>query len=159
MAQSNLSSQSSSPDSAPRPVILIVESDPDTQELYRVLFPADMYTVEVCDDGAEALGRAICRPPDLILTETRVRRIDGFNLSCLLRSDPTTRQVPIVMVTSTTNNAERTRGLRAGADAIISKPFDPDDLVSAVRRILLAGAGEGSDEPQERAAADAPGRS
>jgi CheY-like chemotaxis protein len=142
----------------------VVESDPDTQDLYRMLFSAEQYRVEVCDDGAEALGRAICQPPDLILTETRIRRIDGFNLSCLLRADPATRRVPIVIVTSTTNNAERTRALRAGADAVISKPFDVDDLGASVQRILAAGPRDGSvpalkpvtdvaalDEPLDRA--------
>jgi len=161
VAQSSLLRQSSR-EPAPRPVILVVEGDPDTQELYRVLFPPDLYAVEVCDDGAEALGRAICRPPDLILTETRIRRIDGFNLSCLLRADPMTRRVPIVMVTSAMNKAERTRGLRAGADTIITKPFDPEDLVATVGRILAAGPGDESSDSQERvndvAALPVPGR-
>jgi CheY-like chemotaxis protein len=142
------------PDPAPRPVILVVEADPDTQALYAMLFPEDRYTLEVCDDGAEALGRAICRPPDLIVTEARIRRIDGFALSQLLRSDPATRRVPIVMVTSTTNHAERTRALRAGADVVIPKPFDADDLIASVGRILSAGHSDGAAPPPEPAVAD-----
>jgi len=154
VAQSSLLSQTF-PESALRPVILIVEADPDTQALYGVLFPAEQYSLEVCDDGAEALGRAICRPPNLILTEARIRRIDGFALSQLLRSDPATRHVPIVMVMSTTNSAERTRALRA-ADAVISKPFDVDELTESVRRILDAGRSDGAASPQSASAGAAP---
>ena len=140
MAQSGLLRQAL-PEATPRPVILVVETDPDTQALYRNLFPAEGYTVEVYDDGAEALGRAICRPPDLIVTEARVRRIDGFALSQLLRSDPATSRVPIVMVTSATSHAERTRAMRAGVDTVISKPFDLDDLGVSLRSVLTAGHG------------------
>jgi CheY-like chemotaxis protein len=149
VAQSTVLRQTS-PELAPRPVILVVEADPDTQALYGMLFPAERYALEICDDGAEALGRAICQPPDLILTEARIRRIDGFALSQLLRADPATRHVPIVMVTSATSNAERTRALRA-ADVVISKPFDLDELTASVQRILAAGRRDGAARLQEPA--------
>ena len=65
---------------APRPSLLIVDSDADTRQLYREIFTAEGYVVDDCDDGAEALGRAICRPPDVIVMDTHVRRIHGFAL-------------------------------------------------------------------------------
>jgi CheY-like chemotaxis protein len=124
------------PQLAPRPAILIVDADPDTRELYRAIFPAHEYNVEECDDGAEALGRAIARRPDLIITETYLTRIDGFALCRLLRADPITRTIPIVVVTSAASTGDAARAIQAGASQVLVKPCDPEIVVNAARRAL-----------------------
>ena len=130
-----------------RPTILIVDGDPDTRALYRVIFPERDYVIEECDDGAEALGKAICRPPDLVITETQISRISGFDLCRLLRADVATRSVPIVVVTSAATAADKVRVTTAGANAVLTKPCSHDDVVAAVRQLLLdrsSGAGDDS---------------
>jgi CheY-like chemotaxis protein/uncharacterized C2H2 Zn-finger protein len=137
----------------PRPAILVVEADPDTRALYHEIFPAEKYSIEECDDGAEALGRAICRPPDVIITETRIQRIDGFMLSKLLRADVATRHIPIVVVTGA-HATDRLRAMRAGATTVIAKPFDLDEIVATVREIL--GRTDAAANPPADTVADAP---
>jgi CheY-like chemotaxis protein len=97
------------------------------------------YSIEECDDGAEALGRAICRPPSLIVMETRIRRIDGVTLAKLLRADAATRLIPIVVVTAA-NTADRVRAMRAGASAVVGKPFQLDEIITTVRNLLDGSA-------------------
>jgi CheY-like chemotaxis protein len=141
------------PELAPRPTILVVDADADTRALYRAIFPAHEYDVEESDDGAEALGRAIARRPDLVITETSLSRIDGFALCSLLRADPNTRTVPIVVVTSAATSVDAARAMQAGASRVLVKPCDPEAVVEAARRALgaadaaTAAAGADAIEP------------
>jgi len=130
------------PELAPRPSILIVDADADTRALYRAIFPPHLYDVEESDDGAIALGRAIARRPDLVITETHLSRIDGFSLCRMLRADPLTRSVPIVVVTSAASHGDGARAMQAGASQVLVKPCDPADVASAARH-ALARSGSG----------------
>ena len=125
---------------APRPAILIVDADPDTRALYRAIFPEDHYDVAECDDGAEALGRALARRPDLIITETYLTRIDGYALCRLLRADPITRTVPILVVTSAAGSGDAARAAQAGASQVLVKPCNPETVADAVSRALAAAS-------------------
>jgi DNA-binding response OmpR family regulator len=130
-----------SPAASPRPFILVVDGDADSRELYRELFTAEGYVVETCDDGAEALGVAICRTPDLIVMETHIRRIDGFALCQLLRKDVATRLVPIVVVTATTTGGESARAKAAGADLVFAKPLKLEEVIEKVQQLLERSSG------------------
>jgi CheY-like chemotaxis protein len=124
------------PELAPRPTILIVDADPDTRALYRAIFPTHAYDVDECDDGAVALGRAIAQPPDLVITETHLTRINGFSLCRLLRADPLTRSIPIVVVTSAAAPGDAARAVQAGAGQVLVKPCDPAVVASAAKHAL-----------------------
>ena len=121
---------------APRPTILIVDADADTRALYRAIFAAHLYDVDECDDGAVALGHAIARRPDLIITETHLSRIDGFALCRLLRADPLTRSIPIIVVTSAASPADGARAVQAGANLVLVKPCDPAAVANVVCHAL-----------------------
>ena|SRR5438067_6076880 len=118
----------------PLPLILIVDADPDTRLLYRTVLADVAAMVVEAADGAEAFGKAICQRPDVILTETRLGRIDGYTLCSYLRSDRTTRSSAIVVVTSAAHPAEIARATRAGADEVIVKPCLPEAVVEAAYR-------------------------
>ena len=146
---------------APRPAILIVDADPDTRALYRAIFPEDQYDVAECDDGAEALGRALARRPDLIITETYLTRIDGYALCRLLRADPLTRTVPILVVTSAASNGDAARAAQAGASQVLVKPCNPETVADAVNRALAAAphdAGRAAHPHPEAPASEPPKR-
>ena len=121
---------------APRPTILIVDGDPDTRALYRAMFPPQDYAIEDCEDGAEALGKTICSPPDLVIMETHIRRINGFDLCRLLRADIATRSVRIVVVTAAATAADKLRAITAGADAVLTKPCSYEEVVAVAREQL-----------------------
>jgi CheY-like chemotaxis protein len=126
--------QQSQPLATPPRLILIAAGDADTRALYRAVLD-NRYAVVECDDGAEALGKAICDRPDLIIAESRLSRIDGMNLCRLLRTDPATRSAPIILISNTENPAESVRAKNAGADRTLAKPFTPDTLATAVREV------------------------
>jgi CheY-like chemotaxis protein len=122
---------STQPVTAMLPSVLIVENDPDTRALYQAVFHPFAHVVEASEDGAEALGKAICRRPSVVVTDTRLPRIDGFALCRLLRTDPATRDSAIIIVTSVKMPTEEIRAITAGADRVLVKPCPPEDLVAA----------------------------
>jgi two-component system chemotaxis response regulator CheY len=89
-------------------------------------------TIVEAEDGAEALGIAMCQPPDVVVAEVALRRLDGFTLARLLRREPQTRASAIVLITSSRDAAEIARALDAGADEVIVKPYLPGTLLSAI---------------------------
>ena len=95
-------------------------------------------------DGREALAKAISSPPDVVVTETRLPGINGYDLCEVLRRDATTTRIPIVVVTAEAYGADLARALRSGADAVLTKPCLPDRLMSEVSRLLRR-----PDEPGE----------
>ena len=114
---------------------LLVDGDPDTRMLYKTLFEGVVGAFLEAEDGAEALGKAIQERPALVVTETRLRRVDGFALCTLLRRDPATHHVPIMVITSEASPGDRARAASAGADAVLVKPCDLDDILATVRRL------------------------
>jgi len=119
----------------PMRTILIAAADPDARALYHAVLDEPAYTIVECDDGAEALGQAMCAPPDLIVAESRLARIDGVSLCSLLRTDPATRSTSIIVITATENPSDAARAMIAGADRTLAKPFTPATLASAVRDV------------------------
>jgi CheY-like chemotaxis protein len=115
--------------------ILIAAGDPETRALYHAVLDEPVYTIVECDDGAEALGQAMCARPDIIVAESRLARIDGVSLCSLLRTDPATRKTAIIVITTAQNPMEAARAMIAGADRALAKPFTPDTLASAVREV------------------------
>ena len=128
--------------SVARPSVLIVEHDADTRALYRTAFSSLNYEVEESSDGAEALGKALCRHPDVIVTETQLPRINGIDLCRVLRSDPQTRAVPIVVVTGTPGAGTSARAISAGANLVLIKPCDLSAVVSAAKTVVKQSHGD-----------------
>jgi len=119
----------------PMRTILIAAGDPEARALYHAVLDEPAYTIVECDDGAEALGQAMCARPDIIVAESRLARIDGVSLCTLLRTDPATRETAIIVITAAQNATEAARAMIAGADRTLAKPFAPDTLASAVREV------------------------
>lgn len=145
---------------ADHPFTLIVDRDPDTRHLYAEYLRESACEIEEAEDGREALAKAIMRPPDVIVTETRLPGIDGYSLCRLLREDATTHHVTIVVVTGDAFAADTNRAMAAGADVVLVKPCLPEKLVATIRRLLtradaprggMDAAHKRSDTPRDRA--------
>jgi CheY-like chemotaxis protein len=122
---------------------LIVEPDADTRLLYRTALAPIATTLIETDDGAEALGRAIAERPDVIVMELRLPRVDGAALCSLLRGDPATAHIRLVVVTGETPGSDNIRAAAAAdVDAVLGKPCDIDELVATVKRVCSAPAFE-----------------
>ena len=93
------------------------------------------FDVEEATDGREALVRAAASTPTIIVTETRLRFIDGYALCSLFRGDPPTRDTPIIVLTGDAVPAQLDRARDSGADSVLVKPCLPEQLIAAIDRL------------------------
>lgn len=115
--------------------ILIIDDDRVSLKTVERLLSRDGYQVRCAEDGAQGLQMARQFEPDLILLDVIMPGLDGFMVCQALREDPALAEVPIVMLTSLEDKTSRLRGLEAGADDFVSKPFVPEELRARVRTI------------------------
>lgn len=117
-------------------VALIVDRDADTRQLYAQSLELAGFQIHTASEGRDALVNALSLPYDVIVTETRLTGIDGYQLCDLLRRDHTTRAIPIIFVTGEGGPADLERARRAGANAVLLKPCLPETLLAAVRQAM-----------------------
>jgi CheY-like chemotaxis protein len=118
------------------PVALLVDRDLDTVAMYAEYLSQASYAIEYATDGRDALVKAIARPPDILVTDTRLPGIDGYQLMELIRRDPQTQAVWIVTVTADADPVSLERARTAGADAVLVKPCLPDELLSRLQQLI-----------------------
>ena len=116
--------------------ILIVEDERDIADLLRYNLQEAGFKTDYVRNGADALQRAIEKTPDLILLDLMLPEVDGMIVCRLLKNDPRTKNIPIVMVTAKTDEKDRVAGLELGADDYIIKPFSPREVVLRVSAVL-----------------------
>jgi two-component system, chemotaxis family, chemotaxis protein CheY len=139
------------------PSLLIVDGDPDTRLLYRTALEPVIGSVVEAEDGAEALGVALCCHPSVVITEMRLQRVDGCELCSMLRAVPALRFAAIVVVTADARPAEAARATDAGADEVLIKPCNVEAIVEAAlrswqRRQSAATKSTGDGETMQRPA-------
>ena len=118
-----------------RPRVLVVDDNPDLRTYVSSLLASD-YVVTTAVDGRDALEQALADPPDLVLTDVMMPRLDGFGLLAALRGDPATVDVPVVMLSARAGESGTLEGLEAGADDYLVKPFSARELAARVRANL-----------------------
>jgi DNA-binding response OmpR family regulator len=120
--------------------ILIVEDEPDIVELLEYNLGQADFETEAVFNGADALERATENPPDLIILDLLLPKVDGLEVCRLLKRHPKTETIPVVMLTAKAEEVDRIVGLELGADDYIIKPFSPREVVLRVRAILRRAA-------------------
>lgn len=121
------------------PKILIVDDEPDAIELITFNLQNAGFQVVTADDGAAALRKVRSAAPDLIVLDLMLPEIDGLEVCKLLRRDPATAAIPILMLTAKASEVDRILGLELGADDYVTKPFSPRELVLRIRKLLERG--------------------
>ena len=121
---------------SPAPKILVVDDEEINIKILKIQLEAKGYAVLSATSGDEALKLAESDPPDLILLDIQMPRMDGFEVCQRIRADEATRFVPVVMVTALKDTADRIQAIQAGADDFISKPFDGHEIIARVRSLL-----------------------
>ncbi|MDT4976078.1 MAG: two-component system, chemotaxis family, sensor kinase CheA, partial [Pseudonocardiales bacterium] len=120
---------------------LVVDDALTIRELQRSILERAGFEVRVATDGNHALSNLAEEPSDLVLTDIEMPNMDGFALTEAIRAHPTLANIPVLILSSRTGDADRQRGLEAGADGYITKSgFDEASLLSAVNRLLGTNA-------------------
>jgi len=119
-----------------QPHILLVEDEKSLVELLRYNLEQSGYRVTVATNGEEALTCVADDRPDLVLLDWMLPLMSGLEVCRQLRRQPTTSNIPIIMLTARGEEGDRIRGLDAGADDYVSKPFSPSELVARIRAVL-----------------------
>ena len=118
--------------------ILVTDDIKQNVKLLRVILTAADYDVIEAYDGEEAVEKARTERPDIIILDVMMPRLTGYEVCQKLRADDTTRNIPVIMVTALHEMDDRIKGIEAGADDFISKPFNKVELLARVKSLLRA---------------------
>ncbi len=128
--------------SAPGNRILIIEDEPDVVDMLTLNLRKAEFAVSSAEDGARGLRMAREEAPALIILDLMLPKMPGLEVCKALKSDATTKHIPIIMLTAKAEEIDRIVGLEFGADDYVTKPFSPREMVLRVRAILRRGQGE-----------------
>ena len=119
-----------------RPLVLIADDDEDILELVAYRLGRAGYDVVTASDGEGALGSARDRRPQLAVLDVMMPKLDGYDVTRALRADPATEELPVILLTARVQEGDVARGLDAGADDYLKKPFNPQELRARVQAVL-----------------------
>ena len=128
------------------PTILAVEDEPAILELLRVNLVDAGYTVQAAADAETAQAMLRDELPDLVLLDWMLPGLSGLALAKQLRADARTRELPIIMVTARSDEADRVTGLESWVDDYVTKPFSPRELKARIKSVLRRRAPEAAQE-------------
>ncbi|MBV9413134.1 MAG: response regulator [Acidimicrobiia bacterium] len=116
--------------------VLVVDDDPVILRLLQVNFELEGIGVVTAPDGEEGLKLAQSDPPDLVISDIMMPKVNGLELLAALRSSPDTAALPVILLSAKAQVADVQRGLELGADDYVTKPFDPLELIDRVYKVL-----------------------
>jgi DNA-binding response OmpR family regulator len=122
-----------------RPRILVVDDDEDIRILLRELLQRAGYDVDEVEDGRAALRQLYATPPALVILDVTMPGMDGYQTLERIRD---LSEVPVIMLTARTQELEKVRGLAAGADDYVAKPFGRQELLARVQALLRRSGGK-----------------
>jgi DNA-binding response OmpR family regulator len=116
--------------------LLIVDDESDLVEMLSLRLEANDYQVISASDGQDGLDKARSELPDLIILDVMLPKIDGYKVCRMLKFDEKYKQIPVILFTARTQASDIKLGADVGADAYITKPFEPDILLDKVAQLL-----------------------
>jgi DNA-binding response OmpR family regulator len=116
--------------------ILVVDDEPDTVDLIVFNLQNAGFSTVAAYAGSEAVKAARAQAPDLIILDLMLPELDGLEVCKILRNDPVTKTIPILMLTAKAAEVDRILGLELGANDYVTKPFSPRELVLRARNLL-----------------------
>ncbi|MDP2981508.1 MAG: response regulator [Candidatus Omnitrophota bacterium] len=116
--------------------ILLVEDEKDMAYAVTLQLEAKGYEVITASDGREGLEKARMKKPDLIILDLMLPKIDGYKVCRMLKFDSKYKDIPIIIFTARAQDSDKKTGKEVGADAYITKPFEPSALLDKIRELL-----------------------
>jgi two-component system phosphate regulon response regulator PhoB len=126
--------------------ILIVEDEHDVLDLLALNLRKAGFTISTAPDGAVGLHKARTERPAFIILDLMLPKMPGLEICKILKTDPATRQIPIMMLTAKAEEIDRIVGLEFGADDYVTKPFSPREVVLRIRAIMRRGDAKQEEE-------------
>jgi DNA-binding response OmpR family regulator len=131
----------------PTKKILIIEDEPDVIDLLTLhLRKSGEFTASFATDGVTGVRKAREESPALIVLDLMLPKLPGLEVCKLLRTDPVTRDIPIIMLTAKAEEIDRIVGLEFGADDYVTKPFSPREIILRIKAIIRRRSGEATEE-------------
>lgn len=127
-------------------LILVVEDEGSIREMLKFALERAEFRVSLASSAQDARMRIADERPDLILMDWMMPGISGIELSRELKGGPTTRDIPIIMVTARAEEEDKVRGLNIGCDDYVSKPFSFPELIARIQAVLRRSMPGGEDE-------------
>jgi twitching motility two-component system response regulator PilH len=115
--------------------ILVVEDTPSEQKLISLYLSEAGYNVIAAGSGKEALEKISALKPDAIITDVVMPGMSGFELCRTIKKNPDTQKIPVIACTSKNQELDRLWGMKQGVDVYVTKPFNPEDLIRAVKSV------------------------
>jgi two-component system, OmpR family, phosphate regulon response regulator PhoB len=119
-----------------KPLVLIVEDEAPLVTMLRYNLEREGFAVDEAANGEEALLRIAERQPDAVLLDLMLPHVSGLEVCRQIRRAPSTRSLPVIMLTARGEEGDRIRGLDSGADDYVVKPFSPNELIARVRAVI-----------------------
>ena len=117
-------------------LVMVADDDPITRELLVFRLQAEGYEVVAVEDGDGALKEIRTRTPDIAVLDVNMPGMSGFDVCRILRADPATARLPVIMLTASVQESDVAAGFDSGADDYVAKPFSPRELSTRVRAVL-----------------------
>jgi CheY-like chemotaxis protein len=118
--------------------VLVVDDDEVIRRLIAVNLQLEGFDVETAVDGQDCLNKVTEIDPDVITLDVMMPRLDGWETAVQLRKSPETAHIKVVLITARAQEDDKTRGSHVGADAYLTKPFDPNEMIRVVRELAAA---------------------
>lgn len=136
--------------------VLVVDDDEPVRRLIRLNLELEGFEVAQAGDGRECLTLVRTDPPDVITLDLRMPTLDGLSAAARLREAEHSRHIPLILITGAATPRDRVRADEIGIDAVLAKPFTPQDLVATIRGVVGAtvrrpARSEPPVKPEERA--------
>ena len=117
--------------------ILIVDDQRDLAGMIADMLGDAGFATRTADNGRDALADIQADRPDLLVLDVNMPGLDGFEVATMLKADPSTATIPIIMVSAQDGRGSRLIGLESGAEDYLSKPVDSAELIAKIRNLLL----------------------
>lgn len=122
--------------SANQKTVLAADDDLDTLNIIRMKLEANQFKVVTVPDGEQALKAFREQRPDLVILDVMMPKLSGFKVARLIKFDARSKDTPLILLTARTQEADRTTGAEVGANVYLTKPFNPEQLLKEVQRLL-----------------------
>lgn len=121
---------------SPRRFILIAEDEPDTASLLQFQLQRRGYRTAVATDGFDALNLTFEDHPDLVILDLMLPKLHGFEVCRMLKASPSTRGIPVFMLTAAASTESKVEGFNVGANDYLTKPFEIPELLARIASLL-----------------------